>query len=131
MNTKDYKIWTPVKIKIHNNESVRPGFHEREIWYCHLGENVGFEQDGKGETFLRPIIILRKFNNEIFWAIPLTSALKKSKYYFIVTQEKNRKSSAILSQIRLIDAKRLSHKIYNVKPTEFEELKKKLKDLIP
>lgn len=92
---------------------------------------MGFEQDGKGETFLRPIIILRKFNNEIFWAIPLTSTIKKSKHYFAVTLEDGRKSSAILSQIRLIDAKRLSHKIDNVKPAEFEELKKKLKDLIP
>jgi|SRR3989344_1174522 len=131
MNPKDYKIWTPTKSKIHNSESVRPGFHEREIWYCHLGENVGFEQDGKGETFLRPIIILRKFNNEIFWAIPLTSTIKKSRYYFAVTLDDGKKSSAILSQIRLIDAKRLSHKIDNVKSDEFMELKKKLKDLIP
>jgi len=131
MNPKDYKTWTPVKVKLHNSESIRPGFHEREIWYCHLGENVGFEQDGKGETFLRPIIILRKFNNEIFWAIPFTSTIKKSKHYFVVTLDDGKKSSAILSQIRLIDAKRLSHKIDNVKPTEFEELKKKLKDLIP
>ena len=131
MNPKDYKIWTPVKTKIHNSESNRPGFHEREIWYCRLGENVGFEQDGKGDDFLRPVIILRKFNNEIFWVIPLTSALKKSKYYFAITQEEGKKSSAVLSQIRLIDAKRLSHTIGEVSKEEFEELKKKLKDLIP
>lgn len=131
MNPKDYKIWTPIKVKIHNNKSTRPGFHEREIWYCHLGENVGFEQDGKGDDFLRPVIILRKFNNEIFWAIPLTSVIKKSKYYFAITLEDGKKSSAILSQIRLIDAKRLSYKIDNVDSVEFEELKKKLKDLIP
>jgi len=127
---KDYQVWTPEKEKINNNESVRPGFHEREVWYCHLGENVGFEQDGKGDQFLRPVIVLRKFNNEIFWAIPLTSTIKKSNYYFTVTLEDN-KSSAILSQIRLVDAKRLSHKIGDVTKEEFEELKKKLKDLIP
>ncbi len=127
---KDYKTWTPEKEKLNNNESVRPGFHEREIWYCHLGENVGFEQDGKGDQFLRPIIVLRKFNNEIFWAIPLTSTIKKSEHYFIVTFN-DTKSSAILSQIRLIDAKRLSHKIGDITKEEFEELKKKLKDLIP
>ena len=129
---KDYKIWTPEKEKLNNNESIRPGFHEREVWYCHLGENIGFEQDGKGDFFLRPIIILRKFNNEIFWAIPLTSAIKKSPYYFTVSVgEEGRKSSAILSQIRLIDAKRLSYTIGEVNKEEFEGLKKKLKDLIP
>lgn len=132
MNPKDYKIWTPVKFKIHNSESVRPGFHEREIWYCHLGENVGFEQDGKGNDFLRPIVILRKFNNDIFWAVPLTSTIKKSPYYFVVSVgEESKKSSVILSQIRLIDAKRLSYTIGEVGKEEFEELKKKLKNLIP
>ena len=34
---KDYKIWTPEKEKLNNDEKPRPGFHEREIWYCHLG----------------------------------------------------------------------------------------------
>lgn len=132
MNPKDYKIWTPVKAKIHNTESVRPGFHEREIWYCHLGENIGFEQDGKGDDFLRPVIILRKFNNEILWAIPLTSAIKESPYYFVISFGENKtKSSAILSQIRLIDAKRLGYTIGEVGKEEFEELKKKLKELIP
>lgn len=127
---KDYHIWTPEKEKINNAENPRPGFHEREIWYCHLGENIGFEQDGKGDLFLRPVIILRKFNNEIFWAVPLTSAIKKSKYYFVV-HFNTTSSSAILSQIRLIDAKRLSYKIGDVGKEEFSELKKKLKDLIP
>ena len=131
MNKKDYRIWTPEKEKLHNEENQRPGFHEREIWYCHLGENIGFEQDGKGNQFLRPVIILRKFNNEIMWVIPLTSAIKKSPYYFVISfGEDNKKSSAILSQIRLIDAKRLSHTIGEVSKKEFEELKKKLKELI-
>lgn len=132
MNPKDYKIWTPVKTQLHNSESARPGFHEREIWYCYLGENIGFEQDGKGNDFLRPVIVLRKFNNEILWAIPLTSAIKKSPYYFVISFGENKtKSSAILSQIRLIDAKRLSYTIGEVSKEEFKELKKKLKDLIP
>ena len=128
---KDYKLWTPEKEKINNNESIRPGFYEREVWYCYLGENVGFEQDGKGETFLRPVIVLKKFNKEIFWAIPLTSAIKKSIYYYTVTFGNNRKSSAILSQIRLVDAKRLSHKVGDVCKEDLDGLKKKLKELIP
>jgi mRNA-degrading endonuclease toxin of MazEF toxin-antitoxin module len=128
---KDFKIWTPEKEKLNNNENSRPGFHEREIWYCHLGENIGFEQDGKGDQFLRPIIVLRKFNNEVLWSIPLTSAIKKPPYYFVVSfGDNNTKSSAILSQIKLIDAKRLAYTIGEVGKEEFEGLKKKLKELI-
>jgi len=128
---KDYSKWHLLKQKVNNSFEKRPFFHEREIWYCHLGENVGSEQDGKGESFLRPIAILRKFNNEIFWAIPLTSALKDSKYYYVISFGAGNKSSAILSQIRLVDAKRLSHKIGFVTKDEFALLIKKLKGLIP
>lgn len=127
---KDYKFWTPIKADLHNSQNKRPGFYEREIWYCHLGENVGFEQDGKGNDFLRPVVVFKKFNKEIFWAVPLTSNIKKSRYYFVVKVSEDVKSSAILSQIRLMDAKRLGYKIGNVEVSEFEKLKKKLKDLI-
>jgi len=62
------------------------------------------------------------------WAIPLTSAIKKSPYYFVISfGEDTKKSSAILSQVRLIDAKRLAYTIGEVSKAEFEELKKKLK----
>ena len=26
-------------------------FHEREIWFCYLGVNIGSEQDGTRKTF--------------------------------------------------------------------------------
>lgn len=67
---KDFKKWHDKKSQV-NEIEVRPFFHEREIWYCTIGANVGFEQDGSGEDFLRPVIVFRKFNSEIFWAIPL------------------------------------------------------------
>ncbi len=128
---KDYKRWMTLKITV-NNVAGHPFFHEREIWYCYLGENVGFEQDGKGDLFMRPIIVLRKFNQEIFWGLPLTSTLKSSKYYSVVDFGLGKKSSVILSQIRLIDAKRLSHKIGVVSEEEFDNLViKKFKALLP
>ena len=59
---KDFKGWHKDKEIIHN-EKPRVFFHEREIWFTYLGVNIGFEQDGQGDKFLRPVIILRKFNN--------------------------------------------------------------------
>lgn len=132
---KDFDRWNEEKKKI-DTEQGCPGFSVREIWYCHMGLNVGFEQDGKGDDFLRPVIIVRKFNNRIFWAIPLTSIQKNvsehaSSYYFPFTFAPETQSIAILSQIRLTDAKRLSHRIGHVSKVDFSELKKKLKALIP
>lgn len=68
---KDFLSWHRKKEKIHN-DFPRPFFHEREIWFCYLGANVGFEQDGQGIDFQRPVVIIRKFNNEICWIIPLS-----------------------------------------------------------
>lgn len=130
-NFKDYKHWNNLKQHIHNYSENKVHFHEREIWYCHIGENVGFEQDGKGIEFLRPVLIIRKFNNEIFWAVPLTSKIKKSKFYYNIKIKNTSESSAILSQLKLIDSKRMSHKIGVLPKDEFNNLTKKLKELIP
>jgi len=126
---KDFKKWHDKKGNIDRIDK-RPFFHEREIWFCHLGLNIGFEQDGKGEDFLRPILIIRKFNNEVFWAVPLTRTNKKSPYYCHFTLN-DKESVAILSQVRLIDARRLSHKIGEVGEVEFGQLKQKIKALLP
>lgn len=127
---KDYTKWHNKKSQI-NEIEPRPFFHEREIWYCTLGVNVGFEQDGGGQDFLRPVIIFRKFNNEIFWAIPLTRTQKETKYYFQFIFQDNNSSAAILSQIRLVDARRLDHKIGDLSKDDFEKLIKKFKELLP
>jgi len=97
---------------------------------------VGFEQDGSAEEFLRPVVIFRKFNNEIFWAIPLTKSKKKAhkksdRYYYPFSFIADTDSIAILSQIRLIDARRLSRHIGTMAETDFRKLKEKLKALMP
>lgn len=137
---KDFQKWHSKKSLIHESEN-RPGFHEREVWWCALGVNVGFEQDGGGRDFLRPVIVFRKFNNEIFWGIPLTNAKKDTEFYFpfsifqfdVAAKEEPKKilSSAILSQIRLIDAARLNHKFGDIVAADFELLTKKFKALLP
>ena len=132
---KDFQKWHKKKTSV-NNIQKRPFFHEREIWFCYLGINVGFEQDGTEVGFQRPVVVLKKFNNEIFWAIPLTKSKKKNKgkadkYYYSFSFIPNIESVAILSQIRLIDARRLSRHIGTISENNFQGLKKKLKELFP
>ena len=130
MPEKSYKKWHRQKQKV-ENERPRVFFSEREIWFCYLGENVGFEQDGRGEEFLRPIVALKKFNNEVFWAVPLTRTRKKNKYYFpFLFGDGKEISVAILSQIRLVDAKRLKYKIGDMKPADFETIKSKIRQFL-
>ena len=125
---KDYQEWHKKK-KYIENDRPRVFFAEREVWFCYVGENIGFEQDGRGDEFLRPVVIIKKFNNEVLWAIPLTKTEKKNRYYF--SFKLGRKVSvAILSQMRLIDAKRLKYKIGSMKIADFMELKSQIRQLL-
>ena len=107
---KDFKLWFEKKFIVNEKDS-RVLFHEREVWFSHIGINIGFEEDGKGEAFGRPIVIFRKFNNEIFWAVPLTTTHKTGRFYVEINLGDGVYRTTILSQLRLSDAKRLYQKL--------------------
>ena len=81
---------------------------------------------------MRPVLVLKKFNNEVVWVLPLTRTNKTGKYYFwvsLITDESNagdRPSVVIISQIRLVDAKRLQYKIGTIEENEFAKIKETL-----
>lgn len=129
MNRKNYFQWHSLKTFI-NNEKERPNFHEREIWFCSLGCNVGFEQDGRGKDCLRPVLVLRKFNKQICLIIPLSRNNKKGIHYFQFSYIRDLASTAILSQVRLIDSKRFKYLDGYISKGDFGSLKEKLKRLI-
>lgn len=110
---KEFDAWNERKKKL-NDRAQAVFFHEREIWFAHLGTNIGFEQDGKGENFGRPILIFRKFNNKVFWGVPLTTREKEGKFYLPIELGDGLTRRAILSQLRLFDAKRLYQKLGTV-----------------
>ncbi len=126
---KDFQKWHIKKSDLHEN-NPRLHFHEREVWSTVVGANIGYEQDGKGEEYLRPILVLKKFNNETLWAIFLTKKKKSGKYYFEFKSKDNNISTANLSQLRLIDSKRLKYRIGSISETNFMELKKRIMALL-
>ncbi len=135
---KDFGSWNKRRKSV-NDASARVFFHPRELWFAHLGVNVGFEQDGRGAEFLRPILILRKFNNEVLWVIPLTKTWKPGNQYYArfeyaaflaVEGAPLEASVGILSQLRLIDGKRLRYKIGTVHPDEFILIKERIRRLL-
>jgi len=122
---KDFDKWNELKKQLNGFDKAKFYFIEREVWWCSLGVNIGFEQDGKHENFERPVLIIKTFNKEVLWVIPLTSRRKKNKYYYEFDY-KNQPQTAILSQIRLISSKRLLRKIWTFPKKDF----KKVKELI-
>ena len=127
-----YNNWNEIKITI-ENENIIVGFKERDIFYMNMGKNIGFEQDGKGENFVRPVVIIKGFNKNMFFGIPLSTNIKEGKFYYkFQFQKKDElvKNIALLSQMRLFSTKRLLNKIGVISKEDFESLKNEFKSLI-
>lgn len=119
---KNFDEWNDEKKKL-DASSPTIFFHEREIWWCKLGINVGFEQDGKNSMFSRPVIILKKYSINACLVVPLTSKNKKGTYYFDVGEVAGRDAKAVLSQLRFIDKRRLINKTDTLHQDIFEKLR--------
>jgi mRNA interferase MazF len=103
-------------------------FNNRQIWWCAVGNNIGLEQNGSGENFERPVLILKKFNKNIFLGIPLTTKNKNLNLpFYLKLKGAKIESIAILSQIRLFSSKRLLREIETIKPELFKQVKEQFK----
>lgn len=125
---KDFSNWNELKIKLDQKQNI-PTFKQREIWWCNLGLNVGHEENGKNKDYSRPILILRKFNNHIFFGIPLTTQIKEKHYYHRINF-KNKEQCVMISQLRLFDSRRLVNKMGDLSWNQFNEIRELLKSLI-
>ena len=126
---KDFDSWNEKK-KIINDRKNPPFYHTRELWWCSLGVNVGFEQDGSGKEDSRPILILTALSRETFLAIPLTTSPSKHKLRPPIGQVEGKEAHALLSQIKVVDTKRLIRKIGQLDKNVFENIRKIAKDML-
>jgi mRNA interferase MazF len=126
---KDFDKWNKSKELIHYKNEDK-FYHEREVWWCSLGINIGFEQDGKGDKFSRPVLIIKGFSKNVFLCVPLTTKLKEGRYYNDIILNDGVKRKAILSQIRLIDSKRLIEKVCTIDEVQFKTIKQKIIQLL-
>jgi mRNA interferase MazF len=121
---KDFDAWNAKKKKIDAKEE-RLFFYQAEIWWVNLGLNIGYEMNGKGDEYMRPVIILNKYNEYSFPAVPLSTSRKTNKYRIHVGVVDGKEAHGSLSQLRNIDSKRLINKVGYVKAALFNEIKKK------
>ena len=118
---KDFDEWNVCKKQI-ETRSKFIGFKEREVWFAAIGINVGHEQDGKNGFFERPVLVLKRFNKDMLMAIPLSTKIKDDPNYIpFIFGGKMR--SAVISQARLIDARRLLRKIFTLPQDSFEQIR--------
>jgi mRNA interferase MazF len=125
---KDFDNWNDKKKEIHNKKA--PFYHERELWWCGLGVNVGSEQDGSGKEFNRPILVLKGLSSQTCLAVPLTTSKSNHPLRPSVGKVEDEEAHALLSQIRVIDTKRLIRKIGYLDKKIFSNIRKIAKDML-
>ena len=124
----DFENWNNEKQKIDNEEYSTENFPQiGEVWMGAVGKNIGFEQNGVGSNFSRPLAIVKKFNNKMFWVLSLSTKQKKLDFYYNFKDPNGHNSSIILAQLKLVSLKRLKRKMFNLSETDFKNILDKLR----
>jgi mRNA interferase MazF len=97
---KDFDLWNKQKKKLNAIEDEPVYFREGEIWWVHLGVNIGYEIDGKAANFARPVIVLRKYNKYSFLALPLTTSSKANPWKLPIGVVAGKEAFAVISYQR-------------------------------
>lgn len=127
---KDFDTWNSEKKLVDTKKINRHlYFYAREIWWCSAGLNIGVEVDGKNDNFERPMLIIKKFNADMVWVLPLTTKEKNNKYHHRLEHE-TIKSWVILSQIKTISTKRLLRKIGSISEDNLAQVCVKLQNFL-
>lgn len=126
---KDFENWTKLKKSINNSYRRPSGYAQQEVWWVSIGTNVGFEEDGKGLRYSRPVLVIRGFSRELFWGIPLSTTKNRGTYYYAFDLQ-GKTSVALLSQLRPFDTLRLITKYGVINDDDFITIKKRIHDIL-
>lgn len=126
---KDFDTWNGLKKHLHSAGS-NCYYHEREIWWCSLGINIGYEEDGKGSQSERPILVVKGFSRQLCWVVPLSASPKSNIFYVPIGLVDGKPVSAMVSHMRPIDTKRFINRIGYLDQELFDRTKQAIKDLL-
>jgi mRNA interferase MazF len=124
---KDFDRWNEVKKKT-NAEASRL-YTVREIWWCRLGVNIGTEQDGGLDNFVRPVLILRGLGSRACLVAPLTTSLREHPLRVPMGMVAGKHARVNISQLRVIDTRRLGEKMSFLDKETFERIRKAVREM--
>ncbi len=128
--SKEYDDWNEKKKLIEQDRRFKGiYFRQGDIWWCHLGKNIGTESYGKGINFRRPVLVFKKLSSESFIAIPL-SMQEKHGTWFVEIVLNNEKRWALLHQIKMAHSKRITIKLGELSESDLLKVKEKLAALL-
>ncbi len=126
--SKAFNRWNETKKRLdilEKNINIKEG----NIYLTSVGQNIGNESYGKGDIFLRPVLVLKKLGHDYFIGIPLTSKEKVGSYFFEFSY-RDKSSYAMFNQIKTLNTKRILKYHGKIKENDFKDLKKRFQKFL-
>jgi len=127
LHQDQFDKWNKLKKYLDTN-TKNINIKNKDIYLVQIGKNIGAETYGKGDNFLRPVLVFKKLGHNYFLGIPLTSGKKNGNYFFNFRYKKNKDSCAMLNQMKIFDAKRILKLHGKISNNTFRNLKLHIKD---
>lgn len=125
---KDFDVWNERKKQLEDIQE-RFLFKEGEIGWCAVGLNISNESCGKGDTFRRPIFIVKKLSAASCIGIPLSTQKKTGSWFTDITLH-NETQYVLLHQIRMFSTNRFQRRLTTLDSNDFAKVKEKLEALL-
>ena len=81
--SKKFDGWNEVKKQTEQADNI-PQFKACEIYHAKIGENIGFEQSGKGDDFVRPVLIVKRLTKDMFFGVPLSTTTREGSFFVVL-----------------------------------------------
>lgn len=128
LNPNEFDSWNKLKQQL-NATSKNINIKNGNIYLLSVGKNIANEIYGKGEIFLRPVLVLKKLGHNYFFGVPLTSKTKVGNYFFEFTY-KGKSSYAMFNQARTFTTNRVLKYHGKMKKDDFQKLKNKFEEFL-
>ncbi len=119
---KRFAEWIDLKERLHSKDTQPPHVNEGDIWWTSVGENIGFEINGKSRLLTRPVVIFKKLTHGFYLVIPTTSQERNGTWYVSFPHSSLIKT-ACLHQVRTIDYRRLHSRLGRLDEVDFRRLR--------
>ena len=128
---KEFDRWNEIKKRLDAPAPIPAAFPKSgEVWMCTLGKNLGREQNGGPYDFSRPVLVVKKFNNEMFWVVPLSTKQKPLDFYFNYEDPNGMRVAAVLAQLRLVSINRFRRDVYVLPAALMREVRLRLRGFL-
>jgi mRNA interferase MazF len=126
---KYFNKWNKIKKSIDLLQNRPSAYKDGDVWWANIGCNVGVENNGKGDRFLRPVLVLRKINKYSCFIVPISTKIKYGDFYYLLFIKGFRRC-LLLNQIKVIDSARLVRHFGQIKNKKLQKVKDKFIEIL-